>query len=126
MAKAQLSPLEKALAALNVAIRKRKDAEAVVSELADQERKMREDVLGLMGTNKTVGNEKLTVTKTQSTVYKIEDWEAVFAYAKRKGNDDIVQRRVSTEAIKARFERGVEVPGVEAIKVESLRVTLKN
>ena len=123
--KPELSPVDAAVERLMAAVRKRKEADAVAAQLAEVERAAREDVLALMGTTRSLTYDAITVTRLVSTVYRIDDWDVVFAFAKRKGNDDIVQRRVSTEAIRARMERGVEVPGVTGAQVESLRVTLK-
>lgn len=49
------------------------------------------------------------VLKVKPTV---EDWPALYAYVKKTGNFDMLQRRLSDTAVKERWEDGKEVPGV--------------
>ena len=43
---------------------------------------------------------------------RIEDDQRFFAYVKRTGQIDLLQRRLSSEAVKERWKAGKEVPGV--------------
>lgn len=40
------------------------------------------------------------------------DWEATLNYIKETGSVDLLQKRLTDSAVKARWDSGVEVPGV--------------
>lgn len=52
-----------------------------------------------------------------------EDWEKVHEYVRETGEFDLIQRRLTVTAVKARWDDGVEVPGVGAFPVEKLSLT---
>lgn len=54
-----------------------------------------------------------TAAVTRSVVPDVKDWDALLAHIKKTGELDLIQRRVSTEAARARWDEGVVVPGVE-------------
>lgn len=66
---------------------------------------------------------KATVSIKREEVPTIEDFDAFFAYAKRKGNSDLLPKRVSTTAWRARMQEGKTVPGVKGFTRVSLQVT---
>lgn len=52
----------------------------------------------------------VSITRTEVPV--IEDWDAFFAYARRKGNHDLLRHAVSTPAWRERLADEKHVPGV--------------
>ena len=53
----------------------------------------------------------------------IKDFEVFMAYVSRRKAWDLLQRRVSAAAIKARWEDGKEIPGIEAFPVVGLSLS---
>ena len=66
-------------------------------------------------------------THTAAIVHKIEpsldDPEALEEHIKATGEFDLLQRRVSSQAIRLRWDQGLEVPGVGRIETTALSVT---
>lgn len=59
---------------------------------------------------------------TLSTVPSVKDWDKLYAYIKKKDAFDLLQRRVSATAYRARLDEKVVVPGVESFNVVKLSV----
>jgi len=57
------------------------------------------------------------------TVYNIEDWAQYIEWVAENGAYDCLQKRLSAQAIAARFDNGVEVPGVSAFDKITLSLT---
>jgi hypothetical protein len=53
-------------------------------------------------------------------VPQVKDWKKFYAYVKKHGAFDLMQRRLSEGAIKDRWEDGKKIPGVESFKVVSV------
>jgi hypothetical protein len=53
----------------------------------------------------------------------VKDWEATYAYIHEHKYWDLLYRRVNAAAVKARWDLGVVVPGVESYPVESLSLS---
>lgn len=53
----------------------------------------------------------------------IKDFDAFMAYVSRRKAWDLLQRRVSASAVKARWEDGKDIPGVEAFPVVTLSLS---
>ncbi len=51
-------------------------------------------------------------TITNKETYVVDEWDDFYAYAKRKGNEDLLQHSCASAAVKAREEEGKKVPGV--------------
>lgn len=56
-------------------------------------------------------------------VPRVVDWELFHAYVKKTGDFSLMQRRVSSEAIKERWEAGKKLPGVDVFKVVTVSCT---
>ena len=52
-----------------------------------------------------------------------EDWEATWKYIAKKKAWDLLQKRLSAPAVKARWENGEEIPGIGHIRVHTISVT---
>lgn len=59
----------------------------------------------------------------KSVVPTVTDWEAFYAYVKKKGAFDLLQRRTGIEAFRERWEQGIEIPGVTQFTNVGLSVT---
>ena len=104
---------------------KREAAEAKVAPLAEREAAIKAHLLDRFAKDELSSARgsglALAVVTTKSP--KVVDWDAFFAYARRKGNGDLLQRSVSSAAWRERAEAGVQVPGVDVFTNVSLRVT---
>ena len=60
------------------------------------------------------------VTKLQASV---TDWTATHAYVQKTGRFDLLQKRISDTAVKAMWEEGETVPGVERMNVVDVSIT---
>lgn len=63
-----------------------------------------------------------SVSIVKSVVPQLEDWDSFFKYAKKKGNEDLLPRNVSTDAWRERVNAGKEVPGVNTFTRIGLRI----
>ena len=54
-----------------------------------------------------------TMRAKRKDVATVRDWSATLAYIKETGQVDLLQKRLTDSAVKARWDAGVEVPGVE-------------
>jgi hypothetical protein len=57
-----------------------------------------------------------------SNVPLVEDWDKLHEYIKTTGEFDLMQKRISVTAWRARYDEGIEVPGVS--KVEDVDISL--
>ncbi len=53
-------------------------------------------------------------------VPQVKDWDKFYAFVKKTGQFDLVQRRLADTAIRERWDNGKEVPGVEAFGAVSV------
>ena len=51
------------------------------------------------------------------------DWEQIYEYIKDNDAFDLLQRRLGETAVKARWEDGIEIPGVISFPVEKLTLS---
>lgn len=61
-----------------------------------------------------------------SVLPQVKDWDKVYAYVKRTGSFDLMNRAINKKAVEARWEAGKDVPGVErynALKVSCTKVS---
>lgn len=64
-----------------------------------------------------------TAAVKSQVVYNIEDWDKYWAWVEANGAKDCVQKRLSQDAIRARYDNGEEVPGVESFTKITLSLT---
>jgi len=53
----------------------------------------------------------------------VKNWEAFYAYVRKTGSFDLLQRRLAKEAVNERLEDRVKLPGVEVIKIPKVSLT---
>jgi hypothetical protein len=95
-----------------------------VDELKAEELRTREkifEMLAALGLTKASGAVATAGIKV-SNIPLVEDWELLQAHIKATGEFDLLQKRISVTAWRARFEENVEVPGVS--KVEDVDISL--
>jgi hypothetical protein len=59
------------------------------------------------------------VTKT---IPRVADWDKLYAFVKKTGSFDLLQRRLTDSAIQERWEAGKSVPGVETFNAVSVSI----
>lgn len=70
-----------------------------------------------------VAGKRARVQIVTEDVPQVEDWEATYAYIKKKGEFDLLNRALNKAAVKARWEAKKEVPGVRHFTVSKVSVT---
>lgn len=95
-----------------------------VKELEAQYRDLTGEILERMeseGIPKASGR-KATVSRSETLVGQLEDWEALTKYISRTKNFQLFERRISAAAFRELFEKKGEVPGVKPFT----KITLKH
>ena len=95
-----------------------------VDELKAEEVRTREklfEMLSALGLNRASGMVATAGIKV-SNIPLVEDWDMLQQHIKNTGEFDLMQKRISVTAWRARFEEGVDVPGVS--KVEDVDISL--
>ena len=63
------------------------------------------------------------VQVTDSLVPSVEDWPVLYKYIRRTGAWELLQRSVSKEAVRERWDQKRQVPGVKAFHVKRVSCT---
>ena len=71
------------------------------------------------GVSGKVANAKIITDKLP----RVTDWEAVHAYIKKTGAFELMQKRLSNEAVQERWDAGKKIPGVEEYQVVKVSLT---
>lgn len=101
-------------------------ADAIAEKAKAEENAVREYLMGLTteqdidGARGRTSGASVSITRTLVPVLK--DWPTFFAFAKRKGNEDLFQNSVSSPAWRERLKDGKPVPGVEPFERVALRL----
>jgi hypothetical protein len=113
------------LGELSRIMRETEKLSAKLKPLEDAEAALREHLLTTFKKTELNGakGSGVSIALYQMTVPTLEDFDAFMAYASKKANWDLLNRKVSSEAWRARVESGKKVPGVKAFDRLSLRVT---
>lgn len=104
---------------------KKSEAKKKVDEIEAQEKAVKDFLIeNLPKSSQTGAVGKLAkaqvVTKQEP---QVEDWDALYAHISKTKSWDLLQRRLSTGAIKERWENKKQVPGVGVFPVVSVSVT---
>ena len=109
-------------------VEKRNDRLALQREtdaLAKEENNLKTTLIAMLE------EENLTVAGSATNVVKLKvddkpvvgDWDNLYAFIKETDSFDLLQRRLGEGAVKARWEDGVDVPGVSTYPVSKLTVS---
>lgn len=97
---------------------------AKLKPLTSEESALREHMIAQFKKDELKGakgsGRSLSIVK--QVVPNLIDWKKFIAFARRPGNDDLLQHSVKTDAWRERVEAGKEVPGVTTFTRMSLRV----
>lgn len=97
-----------------------KEVDAVEAE----EKALKEHIINTLPKSEASGvaGKLARVTVGIKEVPQVKDWAAFYAYVKKTGSFDLMQKRLTDGAIKERWEAGKEVPGVEHFNAVSVSI----
>ncbi len=111
------------LADLDAEHKKRsKEAEKAKKALDDQKQRVM-DILNAYGQEGAKGK-KRSVTIYDEEVYKVDDFDRLWQFAKRGNHPQLFQRRLSNPAVREllKHRKGKDIPGVEPVNIQKLSV----
>lgn len=93
-----------------------------VEALEEKEKTLRAYLIDNLPKSKAEGitGKKWRATISVRTVPTAENWDSIQKYIKKNDAFDLLQRRLSPEAVTARWEAGKTIPGVGKIDVKSI------
>ena len=91
----------------------------LVDELAAEEAALKEYIIQTLPKSEASGvaGKVARVSVTVKDVPQVKDWEKFHAYVKKTGSFELLQKRISKEAVDERLEAGVKLPGLEVFKL---------
>jgi len=103
---------------------KKRGLDEQVKDLEAQYRELTEKILDRMASENMpkASGRRATVSRSETIVGQLEDWEALTKYISRTKNFQLFERRISAAAFRELFEKKGEVPGVKPFT----KVTLKH
>lgn len=108
-----------ALRALRLAEQKKVDA------IDAEECALKEHIINALPKSEASGvaGRVARVAVMTKVVAQVQDWDALYKYVARTKQFDLLQRRVSDAAVKARWEDGKAVPGVDKFNAVTVSIT---
>lgn len=106
-------------------IREKKRAlDEQVKVLESDYRQLTEQILERMASENMpkASGRRATVSRSESLVGQLEDWEALTKYISRTKNFQLFERRISAAAFRELFEKKGDVPGIKPFT----KITLKH
>ena len=100
--------------------------ERQADEIKKKETQLKEHLIEKLGTEMAaegVVGELATVRVLPDTIPVVNDWESLAEYIIKNKAVDLLQRRLSNEGVKARWENGKAIPGVEKMLTKKLSIT---
>lgn len=103
----------------------RLDHEKVVKQLKTKEDTSKEEILAILrdSASPVIGGTTHQCTRTVINEPTVEDWDVFYGHIYEFQAWDLLHRRVSSAAVKMRWDENEEVPGVGAFPVEKLSLT---
>lgn len=78
----------------------------------------------LVASGKNTSSEEGFVAKLKSTpASQVTDWVQTLDYIRATGQVDLLQKRLTESAVKARWDSGVDIPGVEKTVKHTVTIT---
>jgi hypothetical protein len=98
---------------------------AQINEVKKQENAIEEYLFSKFEKSKLSGarGKAASASIEQKDVPTIKDDKKFYKYVQKTGAFDLFQRRLSSTAFNERWEKGVEIPGIEKFRVTKLSVT---
>jgi hypothetical protein len=92
-----------------------------VDLLDAQEKALREHIINTLPASDSGAAGLLArVSIVKKTIPQVEDWTKLWAYVKRTGDFDLLQKRLSPPAVEERWEAKKKVPGVVPFEVKTV------
>lgn len=103
---------------------KRLTAQKVAEAIETEEKALREHIINSLPKSQTTGvaGKVARVTVTSKDIPQVEDWPKFYAYVVKNKAFDMMQRRLSTEAVQSRLDEGKKVAGVKVFKAVTLSI----
>ena len=104
-------------------LRLAKDRES--AKLKETETELKARLIELMLAEKltSIGGQSCTVRYHRKDKPRPDDWTKIWGYIQMTGDFDLLQHRLTEEAVKARWEAGIEVPGIVHYPLDDLTVS---
>jgi hypothetical protein len=101
---------------------RRLELQKEVDELAKQESALKDHLIDKLPISDASGiaGKVARATIVLKSTPKIDDWPKFCAYVKRTGAFELMQRRLSAEAVNERLEAGKDIPGVSEFKYKTV------
>ena len=95
-----------------------------VKELENREKILKDHIIATLPATETgaVGLKAVAMVETK-IVPTINDWDTFSKWIVKKKRLDLLQRRLSEDAIKSLWDEGIEIPGVTQFRTFTLSVT---
>lgn len=104
----------------------RLEAQKVVDEIKEREDALKEHIINNLPKGDTgASGSHHHVSVYTDAVPRAEDWDKVWAYIKKTGNFDLLQRRLNDAAVKERWDDGKKLPGIVPFNVVKVSLTKK-
>lgn len=99
-------------------------ADRAAEKLKETEILLKDELIRHLTENQvtSIGGKLARVTMQKKVKAITQSWEKVYEYIKDTNSWDLLQKRLTESAVKARWEDGVKVPGVEEFIVFDLSV----
>ncbi len=96
-----------------------------VDELHEKEKELANIILTALrdAASPVMGGTAYQCTRKVTNEPTAEDWDEVYRYIYEEKAWDLLHKRLSSAAVKARWDDGIEIPGVGAFPVEKLSLT---
>lgn len=98
--------------------KKRLELQKQVDELQSQETALKDHIIATLPKSQASGvaGRLARVAVESKEVPTVEDWDAFHKYVAKNKRFDLLQKRISSEAVNEMLEDGVKLPGVRKFK----------
>ena len=102
----------------------RKKLQQEVDAVEEEEKALKEYIIQTLPKSQASGvaGKLARVTVITKPVPQVQDWGKFYAYVKKHNAFELMQRRLSDQAVKERWEAGKKVPGVEPFNITTVSI----
>lgn len=100
-------------------------ADRAAAKLKEEEGVIKEQIIRMMqeARLKVAGSHNATVKLHEKMKPVATDWGAVYKFIMETNGFDLLQKRLTQEAVQLRWDEGVEIPGVKTFPVLELSIS---
>ena len=100
-------------------------ADKVAQALKHEEVELQNEICKLLKDSGLTGAGGATHKVTLKTIDKpvAQDWDEIYTYIKEEDAFDLLQRRLTEGAVKARWEEDIDIPGIATYPVDKLTLS---